>query len=132
MFATKSKVTDETKKVVAAADKATFRNLRHAGFSISKGAKQSITKSAEPSAPGSPPNTRGRGRANIRAAIYVNAQPESVIIGPRASYVGEAGRAHELGEEFKGDEFEERPFMGPALQAAIPRFMSDWRGSIGE
>ena len=132
MFGLSGTIKDDTKNVAKAVEKAKFRNFRHAGFSISKAAKSSIQRSREPSSPGSPPHTRGKGRRNLRGAIFVAAEPDSVIIGPRFSYVGESGEAHEFGREYKGDQFDERPFMDPALQAAIPRFMAGWRGSVGE
>lgn len=119
-------------QVVQATEKAAFDNLRHAGLSIAKSAKESIDTSAAPSAPGSPPNTRGRGRKNLRSAIFSASDNESAIIGPRFSYVGESGAAHEFGNPRGGTQFAARPFMGPALEKAIPRFAADWQGSIGE
>jgi hypothetical protein len=59
-------------------------------------------------------------------------QAQDALIGPMASLVGEAGRAHELGEEFRGHEYPERPFMAPALEKNLDRFAGDWAGSIGE
>lgn len=120
------------RRVENAAEKAAYKNIRHALFSISKAAKASIKKSKEPSEAGTPPNTRGRGRHNVRGAIYTAADKFEGIAGPRHSYVGESGRAHEFGEEFEGDDFEERPFMGPQLKANAPRFAASWHGSIGE
>jgi len=122
----------ELGKIEKAADTATFKNLRRAAFAISKTAKQSIIRSREPGDPGSPPNTRGRGRKNIRGAIFYDADKESAIIGPRESYVGDSAKAHEFGEQYKGTDYDERPFMLPAMQANAPRFAEDWRGTIGE
>jgi hypothetical protein len=122
----------DTKKIEAAASRAQFENLRHAGFRISKDAKASIKKSKEPSDKGEPPTTRGKGGHNLRGAIFVDSEKDSVIIGPRASFVGDAGEAHEFGKTRKGDQFDERPFMGPALAENVDRFASDWHGSIGE
>lgn len=119
-------------RVEKAADEAAFKNIQHALFSISKAAKGSIKKSKDPSEAGTPPNTRGRGRHNVRGAIFVASDKVSGIAGPRHSYVGESGRAHEFGEEFEGDEFEERAYMGPQLKAKAPRFAASWHGSIGE
>lgn len=132
MFGFNTNVEASVKPVEDAAEKATFNNLRHAGFSISKRAKQSIEKGSEPSEPGKPPRTRGRGRANIRAAIFTNydRNTDSTIIGPRASYVGDSMRAHEFGETYRGVDYDERPVMEPALQASIGRFAADWQGTI--
>jgi phage gpG-like protein len=131
MFGVKATVVDEMHKVSGAKDRAKFENIRHAAFRIAKDAKASIVKSSEPSEPGSPPTTRGRGGKNLRGAIFTSADKESAVIGPRASYVGDVGAAHEFGESRKGDDFDERPFMRPALENNLDRFASDWQGSIG-
>ena len=119
-------------RIAQAAEKATFDNLRHAAFSISKNAKARIKKSKKPSEPGEAPTTRQKGGHNLKGAIFVSVDRDSALIGPRYSFVGDSAEAHEFGVDRKGDEFEERPFMGPSLQEAIPRFASDWQGSIGE
>ncbi|MCI0361639.1 MAG: hypothetical protein L0211_24410 [Planctomycetaceae bacterium] len=118
-------------RVKAAADRAAFRNLGHAAASISKTAKASIERSDEPSDPGQPPHSR---RAQLPRAIRfdVDKGKQEAVIGPRASIVGESGAAHELGEVFHGQDFDERPFMLPALEDNLDRFASDWAGSIGE
>lgn len=131
MFSVKSNIRPEFKRVEKAADEATYRNIRHAAFSISKRAKSSIKKRKRPSDPGSPPSTKGRGRKNIRGAIFVAATRDEGIIGPRASFVGDVGEAHEFGKKRKGDSYPERSFMGPALLANLDRFAASWRGSIG-
>ncbi len=132
MFGMTIKVEPKFEQVQKAADDATYRNIRHAAFSISKAAKASIIKSDEPSDPGSPPTTRGQGGHNLRGAIFTSADKDSAIIGPRASYVGIAGEVHEFGKSREGQDFPPRPFMEPALTGAIPRFASDWQGSIGQ
>lgn len=132
MIEVKATAEMQPQKIEKAADKATYNNLRHAGFSIGKAAKASILKSREPSEPGKPPTTRGRGRKNLRAAIFTSSDKESVIVGPRASYVGDSGEAHEFGKRRLGDSFDERPFMAPALAASLSRFARDWQGTIGE
>lgn len=123
---------DNTAAVVQAADKAAFQNLRHAGLSIGRLAKDSIVQSIRPSAPGKPPATRGRGRKSLKSAIFATSDGDSAIIGPRFSYVGDSGAAHEFGQPRGATQFDERSFMGPALAASLPRFASDWQGSIGE
>ena len=132
MFGFAAKTEDTTDRVKQAANKATFENSRHGLFRISKDAKASIKKRKTPSKPGEPPTTRGRGGHNLRGAIFVAADKEFGIAGPRASVVGEAGEAHEFGGEYRGDQFDERSFMGPALEANMDRFASDWANSIGE
>lgn len=130
MIDVRVKVIDETKRVETAAEKAAFRNFNHAAASLSKDAKASIESSPEPSAPGQPPHTR-RGNP-LRRAVRYAADKEGAVIGPLASMVGDAGEAHEFGGSFRGQTFPARPFMGPALDRAIPRFAGDWAGSIGE
>jgi hypothetical protein len=119
-------------KVLEKASKANYENLRHAAFSLSKLAKASIVKSADPSDPGSPPTTRGKGGKNIRGAIFTDAQPDSAIIGPRASFVGDVMHAHEFGAKRGDQDFPERPTMRPALELTIPRMAAGWAGTIGE
>ena len=66
-----------------------------------------------------------------RAIVYA-ADKESAVVGPRHSVVGEAGAAHEFGEEFRGTDYPERSYMEPALDANLDRFAASWGGSIGE
>jgi phage gpG-like protein len=129
-----AKVTIEPKfeKVEKAVEKESYNSFRHAGFSIAKAAKASIVKSRNPSKPGEPPTTRGRGRKNLKGAIFTASDRESAIVGPRHSYVGESGEVHEFGKPRGGERFPKRPFMAPALEKSLPRFASDWQGSIGE
>lgn len=131
MFDMSVKTESKFSRVKREADDATYRNIRHAAFSISKKAKKSIKKRRTPSAPGSPPTTRGRGGKNYRAAIYVAASKESALIGPRASVIGDVGEAHEFGKTRMGTEFPERAAMGPALEESLDRFAADWKGSVG-
>jgi hypothetical protein len=122
----------EPQKIEKPVEKAAYESFRNAGFSIRKAVRKSIHKSRDASQPGSPPTTRGRGRRNLRDAIFTVADKESAIVGPRYSYVGDSGEAHEFGKPRGRDDFDERPFMGPALEKSLPRFASDWQGSIGE
>jgi hypothetical protein len=126
----KVNVTNNMPAVQKAVDKAAFRNFRHAAASISKDAKASLATAEGPSAAGSPPHTH-KG-AFLRRAIRYAADGDGALIGPMASVVGQAGAAHEFGEDFRGTDYDERPFMGPALERAIPRFAGDWAGSVGE
>ena len=133
MIGVKVKTTDNFKRVEKAADKAAFTSFAHAAASIAKDARSTIEKAPEgvPSAPGTPPHTH-RGRYLSRAIKFA-ADKEGAVIGPMASIVGEElGPTHEFGQEREGVDFPERPFMGPALERAVPRFGGEWRGSIGE
>jgi hypothetical protein len=127
------KVTTETKPqaVTKAVEKAAFRNFGHAAARIRKDAMESIEKAEGPSPPGTPPHTRKRQLP--RAIVFHNdKKQQEAIIGPRYSVVGTAGQAHEFGGAYKGEQFEERAFMFPALEKNIDRFASDWAGSVGE
>lgn len=140
MIATGFQFEDQTKRVADAAEKTGFRNLAHAAAAIRKDAIASIKNEPGPSAPGEPPHThtskvtkKGKVRlGNLPRAIAFDANKESAVVGPRESVVGLAGRAHELGEEFHGEDFDERAYMGPALERSEPRFASDWAGTLGE
>lgn len=80
---------------------------------------------------GEAPNSRdGRLRRGIRYAQ--NRSLGTALIGQTESSVGESGAAHEFGEEFRGEEYPERPFMGPALERNIDRFGGSFVASIGE
>ncbi len=113
--------------VKTAAEKAAFRNLGHAAASISRDAKSTIEKSTEASQPGRPPHSR---RGKLKRGIRFAYDKASAIIGPMFSAVGTSVEAHEFGRAYKGDKFPERPFMGPALQRAIPRFAQGWKSSV--
>lgn len=130
MFGMSVTFVDETKRVKDAAKKAAFKNFTHAAARIMKDAKSSIVTSEAASEEGKPPHTRARAGHNLRSAIRFDATKEDAVIGPMASIVGESGRAHELGEDFHGQSFPERPFMWPALLNNVDRFAQEWAGSI--
>jgi phage gpG-like protein len=131
MIGLKIQITDNTKAVTAAADKAAFKNFRHAAASISRDVKATFEKApqGEASEPGEPPHTH-RG-TYIKRAIRYDADGEGAVIGPAASAVDQVGALHEFGGEYKGQSYPARPFMGPALERALPRFAGEWAGSIG-
>ena len=133
---------DNTQRVKDATDKAAFKSVGHAASSIRKTAIESIEQAEGPSAPGTPPHTHTGGvtkkgkvrRGNLQRAIVFDSDKakQEAVIGPRFSVVGESGAAHELGGEFHGDDYPERPFMGPALETNAPRLPGEFAGSIGE
>lgn len=130
MFGFGAKVIDETKAVAKAAKEATFRNLGHAAASLRKIAVASILTRKDrrkASPPGLPPHTR---RGQLRRAIRYDVADDVAVIGPMASVAGTAGAAHEFGGLYKGDDFDRRPFMGPALDASLDRFAKGWEGSV--
>jgi hypothetical protein len=135
-------VVDHMQRVADVAKKAEFRNLGHAAASIRKTEIESIKSAEGPSPSGTPPHTHTsgvtksgrtkRGTLQKSFAYAVDRSAGLAVVGPRASIVGEAAAAHEFGGEFRGDDYPERPFAAPALEANLDRFASDWGGSIGE
>jgi hypothetical protein len=133
-------IIDEFKRVENAAAAATFKNLNHAAATIRKTAIESIESAEGPSPPGSPPHTHttsktksGKTRAGVLPrSIAYDVNQDSAVIGPRFSVVGEAGAAMEHGGEFRGDDYDARPFMFPALESNESRFAEEWQGAIGE
>jgi phage gpG-like protein len=150
MIGAKTKFTDTSKRVVAAKDKAAFKNLRHAGLSIRKDVVASFQRAKGPSKPGTPPH-RHRGR--LAYSIWYDADKEEAVVGPAYSRVAGKGlppwigRMHEFGGAFGGHaqtkkqkaagkkprrvaHYPARPYMAPALERAKARFHRDWRSSI--
>jgi hypothetical protein len=130
MLAVKVTTEDRTKRIIDRTNKAAFKNFAHAAARISKDAKESIVKSDEPSPEGTPPHTRAERGHNLRGAIRFAATKEGAVIGPMASIIGEVGAAHEFGEVYKGQDFDIRAFMGPALEKNVDRLARDWYGTI--
>lgn len=130
MIGMKVRITDNTKEVTKAVDKAAFRNFSHAAGSISKDVKSTLEQADGPSEPGTPPHTHRR--KFLQRAVRFAADKEGAVIGPMASVVGTAGKAHEFGGEYKTSTYPERPFMLPALERALPRFAGEWTGSVGQ
>lgn len=132
MLGFSTKIETRFKRVRDAADRAVFKNIRHAAFSIRKYVRESIKKSKTvASEPGNPVKTRGR-RGNVRNAIFVAADKDTAIIGPRYSFVGEAMYHHEFGKPRGKRRYPERPTTGPGLTANTDRFANSFAGSIGE
>lgn len=161
MIGMKVKIEDTMNRVEDAAEKAAYRNFGHAAASIAKDAKSTIrrapkavgkssqagtkrdskgrfvkgsgkkkrTRGAQVSSPpGTPPYTR---RGQLKRAIKYAANKDGAVIGPEFSKVGVSAEAHEFGKQYKGADYPDRPFMGPALQRNINRFAQSWAGSIG-
>ena len=121
---------DQSKRIIEASDKAAFRNFGHAAARIRKDAQAFIVTDDKPSPAGTPPHTKAQRGHNLRSAILYVADKLSAIIGPIASMIGEVGHAHEFGATFRGEKFDQRAFMGPALERNLDRFADEWAGSI--
>lgn len=121
------KFVDETERVRKAVRRAGFNALRRLGFLIRKVAQASILREPGPSEPGTPPHTHRRlrgkrkGIGQLPGSILYDTEdnPERVIIGPSINIVGTSAKPHEHGGDYKGQSYESRPFMGPALAEEI-------------
>ncbi len=131
MFGFSFKSETDFKPVEKAADRAIYRNIKHAAFSIRKYIRESIKKSADPSSPGDPVATRGR-KSGVKNSIFAAIEQDNAIIGPRYSFVGTAMETHEFGGERHGRKYPARPTSGPGLEANQDRFAQSFAGSIGE
>ena len=121
----------QMQRVLRSVKKAAGGNIYSAAGLVRRSAIDSIERAHGASQPGSPPHTRRRQLP--RSIVFsVDRRKPSAIIGPRFSFVGESGRAHEFGGRYKGQEYPERSFMYPALERTAPAFAGTFRGSIGE
>lgn len=130
MFGFTIKVQPAFGNVRAAADRAIYRNIGNAAFSIRKHIRNSIQKSDRASSPGEPVATRGK-RGNVKNSIFAAIEKDNAIIGPRYSMVGDAMQAHEFGGTRYGIKYEARPTSWPGLTANVDRFGSSFAGSVG-
>lgn len=130
MFGLHATIVTEVDRVRKAAQAAAKHSFRYSAFKIRQTAVQSIEQARGPSAPGTPPHTHRR--KWLQRSIFYSANKTGAVIGPRASYVGTAGAAHEFGGEFRGQEYPERQFMKPALDANLDLFAGSWAGRVTE
>ncbi len=135
MIGVQTHFTDRQKAVQNATNKAAFKNISHAAFSIRKlsAARVGRAPHGKPSAPGTAPHTH-RG-AFYRRALWtdVNRKKQDAVIGFRKSVIGMAASMHEHGLPDKSRKFTfpKRPTVGPALEDSLPRIGDQWKGSIG-
>lgn len=131
-FGTKFEGLLDPRPIQQAVEKATFRNLGHAAAKIRKTARGSIKSKAGPSRQGTPPHTRPKRRQLPNAIVYAyDRTNQRAVVGPRKSVAGESGHAHEFGGSYRGAEYPERSFMGPALEENLSSFAGSWAGSVG-
>lgn len=126
---TKAKVKFDTKKLKRAAKAGSIKSLGHAGASIRLVARRSIKKSKASSTAGSPPNTR-KGRIKNAIKYAVSADKQNVVIGPDVEVAGTSAKAHEFGGRYRNEQYDKRPFMGPALEKTKQRLPAMWAGSV--
>ncbi|MGO8691636.1 MAG: hypothetical protein ACLQLG_18610 [Thermoguttaceae bacterium] len=126
------KYVDTTEQVLRGLRRAALRSLARLGFLVRAKAKASIEDEPGPSRPGTPPHTHKRvttkkgneGKQGLLPAsiLYaVDRESMSVFAGPSVNVVGTVGAAFEHpGEEtYRGQEYPDRSFMGPALGEEI-------------
>jgi len=131
MVGVKTRTKFEGRKVVKAVQRANITNLDHAGAAIRLQARHSIKKAKGPSAPGKPPHTRkGRIRNAIKYAVTPSKQ--SVVIGTDYAVVADSGSAHEHSGRYRNENYDRRPFMGPAMEKVKDRLPLMWAGSVRE
>lgn len=130
---------NQTERVAKAARKAKYRLVDKAAFAVRSTASESVKSQEGPSAPGTPPHThtqkitkKGKVRkGRLPKAIQYFSRKGEAVIGPAKSVIGEAGATHEFGEDRFGQDYPERPFMGPALDQNLTTFGNSFAGSIG-
>lgn len=160
MIGMKVTTQDTTDRVKDAAERASAGNVRSTAFLVMTDAKKSIEKAppsqevatrAEtrrnkrgqflkgsgkrrrkkrrriPSSAGSPPYTL---RGKLPRAIQYAASGSTAIIGPAYSVVGTGGEPHEHGGEYRGADYDERPFMRPSLEQNLSRYAGSYEGTI--
>jgi hypothetical protein len=135
MIGVQTKFTPSQIKVQQAVDRAAYKNITHAAFSIRKLAHSRIGSAPKgmPSKPGQAPHTH-QGLFYRRALrVAVNRQRQEAYIGFLASVVGQAAAKHEHGlrDDTNRFTFPKRPTIGPALEDSLDRIGGQWRGSIG-
>lgn len=129
MFGMKSKLINETRKVVHAADRMAIRALfKQAGFLRTTMAR-SIRRGAKPSAAGSPPHSQSR-RLPRSIRFDVDRVRQMAIIGPSYDMIGIAGAEHEHGGRFRRESFKKRPFARPALDKVRPKLAGIYENSL--
>jgi len=129
MIGLKSRTHFDGRKVHEKAKQANITNLGHAGAAIRLVARRSIRKRKGSASAGSPPNTHTRRLP--RAILYaVDRSRSVVVIGPAKHLAGTSGKPHEHGGYYKGERYDRRSFMGPALVKLKDRLPKLWANSV--
>ena len=122
---------DQHEKVLARMAKNSVYSLKGAAYVVSQMAKARIVRAKKASRPGESPHTKGKPKS-LRAAIayHVDKTLPDAFIGPRGGKVGAVGRIHEQGGVRGKATYPKRPFMQPALEESLDRFVGQFRGSL--
>lgn len=123
-------ILDKFADLARAVNRGSFRSLNHAAASIRKAAIAGILIHPDPSPVGTPVHSR---YGLFKAAILysVDKDKQDAVIGTRYSMVDDSGEPHEKGTFYRGQQFDKRPFMQPALLRSIPRLSKFWEYSAG-
>jgi hypothetical protein len=116
-------------KVKKPMEEATYKSLNQAAASLRLIAKRSIRKRKKPSPAGTPPSTQ-TSRLPRSIVFFVDRKRSYAIVGPSYDLIGPAGAAHEQGGMLRGTDYDQRPFMVPAMEKIIPRLPSMWAASF--
>jgi hypothetical protein len=122
---------DQHKDVLARMEKNAVYSLKGAAYVVSQMAKARIVRAKKASRPGESPHTKGKPKS-LRAAIvyHVDKTLPDAFIGPRGSKVGAVGRLHEKGGVKGKSTYPARPFMQPALEESLDRFVGQFRSAL--
>jgi hypothetical protein len=120
------------RKIEKLAEKGIFRSLGNAAASVRSTARKFIKRRKGASPEGEPPHTR-KGKAKRADAVLfsVDKNRDTAFIGFMEPVLGMSMSAHEHGGTFLGQEFPQRPTLGPALLANQVRFGNEFRAILG-
>ena len=122
---------DQHKDVLARMAKNSVYSLKGAAYVVSQMAKARIVRAKKASRPGESPHTKGKPKSLRSAIAYsVDKTLPDAFIGPRGGKVGAVGRIHEQGGVRGKATYPKRPFMQPALEESLDRFVGQFRGSL--
>lgn len=152
MISINVKYVDRTPQVMKAVDKGDFKSFAHAAASLrkaiiagvkvnkevlgwittnrlSKRGKRIRARIYRPSPVGSPVYSH-KSKGWVSRGVKFEANKDGAVIGFAHSVYGDVMHAHEFGDWRKGQKFDPRPTVRPALDQNINRITSYWRGSI--
>lgn len=115
--------------LAVAAANAAFRGLQRAGYLVSKEAADSIEISDKTSQPGRPVHSR-RGKSKRAIRYEVDREAMAANVGFSGSIMGTTMAVHEHGGTERGQRYEPRPVMGPALERTINQLAGGFEDSL--
>jgi hypothetical protein len=134
--------------VIDAVGRAGAKNLSKAGSFIRRAARSSLRRRKKVSPPGEPPSVHTQDRVATLKNIWFVFEPRqrSVVVGPlkleRSRLEGSnrptVPALHELGgfavvtnrKRKRRAKYPPRPFMGPAMERELPKFVGLWANSV--